>query len=101
MLLSGSHDPITPPSYALLALESLPESKNYVIDGFGHGASLHSACGRQLVVDHISDPDANLDTRCIDDHIIPFGGSTTPGAESSLNFDALSFNFFSTKQIMN
>ena len=91
--MSGRLDPITPPSFATLAHQSLEQSANLVIEGFGHGASVHSECGRKLVLEHLTNPEAALDTDCLGDYEIPFESLTfSSRAGSRLVFDTLTLD---------
>lgn len=48
LLLSGSHDPVTPPSQAALAAKTLSKSKHIIVNGMGHIVS-HQPCARRVV----------------------------------------------------
>jgi pimeloyl-ACP methyl ester carboxylesterase len=48
LLLSGGHDPVTPPSQGALAAKTLSASKHIVVDGAGHIVSPHP-CVRRIV----------------------------------------------------
>ncbi len=48
LLLSGSHDPVTPPSQAELASKTLSQHKHIVVTGIGHIVSRHT-CIRRIV----------------------------------------------------
>ena len=53
LLLSGSHDPVTPPSRAALAAKSLSKSKHIVVNGMGHIVS-HQPCARRIVAKFVT-----------------------------------------------
>ena len=53
LLLSGSHDPVTPPSQAALAAKTLSQSKHIVVNGMGHIVS-HQSCARRIVAKFIA-----------------------------------------------
>ncbi|MCU0499842.1 MAG: alpha/beta hydrolase [Anaerolineae bacterium] len=65
LMLSGRLDPITPPRYGDLALETLSNAYHYVLPYSGH--SLHAdRCGRLIARDFIDTPTAAPDTSCIE-----------------------------------
>lgn len=65
LLMSGDFDPITPPSYADAAAETLPNSYNLVFPLGGHGAFFET-CGMQIALEFLNNPSAQPDTTCID-----------------------------------
>lgn len=66
LLLSGHFDPITPPSFAAQAAETL--SMPYqVVDPYGsHGIAFMDACVNQIIGDFLNDPESMPDTGCLD-----------------------------------
>ena len=48
LLLSGSRDPVTPPSQAILAAKTLSQQKQIVVNGMGHIVSVHP-CVRRIL----------------------------------------------------
>ena len=48
LLLSGSRDPVTPPSQAILAAKTLSQHKQIVVNGMGHIVSVHP-CVRRIL----------------------------------------------------
>ena len=48
LLLSGNHDPVTPPSQANLAAKTLSQHKQIVVMGMGHIVSIHPCVRRVL-----------------------------------------------------
>ena len=48
LLLSGTLDPVTPPSQGALAAKTLGQSKHVVVSGMGHIISVHP-CARRLM----------------------------------------------------
>ncbi|MEQ8857677.1 MAG: alpha/beta hydrolase [Pseudomonadales bacterium] len=66
LLLSGEHDPITPPEYAERAARSLPASLQVVAPGQGHGV-IARGCVPNLVADFIDSGSLeNLDSACVE-----------------------------------
>jgi hypothetical protein len=76
LLLSGEADPVTPPSWAAIAAETLPRSRQLTLAGQGHG-TLGRGCMPRVVADFLggagqaepTDP-ARLDVACLD-HVKP------------------------------
>lgn len=67
LLLSGSADPVTPPTYAERVAATLPNSRHLVVDGFGHGV-IGYGCMPRLVAQFIRDGNAAaIDTTCLDE----------------------------------
>lgn len=62
LLLAGEFDPVTPVAQTELAADGLSESQTYVFPGFGHGVSLASECGGQMVREFLRD--ATADSTC-------------------------------------
>lgn len=75
LLASGSIDPITPPSFGEVAAASLTDREVVVLADSGHGATLQSPCGMQILVDFLTDPSAAPDTGCAasitTDYVLP------------------------------
>ena len=65
LLLSGNFDPITPPSYAEMADETLSASYSYVLPHVGHGVLRSDDCGLQIALEFISKPEIEPDSSCI------------------------------------
>jgi len=71
LLLSGEADPVTPPSWAAVAAETLPRSRQLTLAGQGHG-TLSRGCMPRVVADFLgaagqaepADP-ATLDVACL------------------------------------
>jgi pimeloyl-ACP methyl ester carboxylesterase len=65
LLLSGELDPATPPKWADLAAETLPNSVRFVVPGVGHGATAEG-CVPQLIEQFIEKKDPKkLDASCL------------------------------------
>jgi pimeloyl-ACP methyl ester carboxylesterase len=66
LLLSGEHDPITPPRYAEALAAELPRARHLVAPGQGHGV-VARGCIPQLIEDFLaSGSAAGLDAGCLD-----------------------------------
>lgn len=64
LVLSGEHDPITPPEYGAAVAAGLPNSLHIVAPGQGHGV-IARGCIPRLVTDFVSDPNvATVDDSC-------------------------------------
>lgn len=55
LLMSGEFDPITPPSFADVVAENLPNGINLTFNAGGHGMFL-SPCGLEVMVDFMENP---------------------------------------------
>jgi pimeloyl-ACP methyl ester carboxylesterase len=65
LLLSGELDPATPPKWADLAAQTLPNSVRFVVPGVGHGATAEG-CVPQLIEKFLEKKDPkNLDASCL------------------------------------
>ncbi len=73
LLLSGSADPITPPSYADLAAVELSNARHLVGDLQGHGM-LATGCMPKIIGSFVAAADpASADVSCLDDaFVMPF-----------------------------
>jgi pimeloyl-ACP methyl ester carboxylesterase len=80
LLLSGEHDPVTPPRYGEQALAGYANGRHLVARGTGHNV-LPVGCMPRLLADFLEDADAKgLDAECLDDlgDTPPFTGSYGP-----------------------
>ncbi len=67
LLLSGGADPVTPPDYAAIVAETLPNSRHLVVPGYGHGV-VAVGCMPRVVAQFIRDGNADaLDTACLEE----------------------------------
>lgn len=66
LVLAGSFDPITPPSYAKQVADHLSNSHFFEFPTEGHGEIAH-ACGAALASAFFNDPSRRPDGSCIDD----------------------------------
>lgn len=67
LLITGDYDPITPPAYARLAMETLPNSTLVVVPGEGHAAIPTRECTQDLAARFLADPGKALGTECMAD----------------------------------
>ncbi|HLF27446.1 MAG TPA: alpha/beta fold hydrolase [Anaerolineae bacterium] len=65
LVLGGGFDPITPPSWAQLAAQTLSNSFYFEFPTAGHGSSLTEECPRSLVLAFLEDPTTQPDAACI------------------------------------
>lgn len=65
LLLSGNFDPITPPSYAEQADETLSVAYNYVLPHVGHGVLRSDDCAIEIALEFIDAPLREPDSGCI------------------------------------
>ena len=56
LVMSGSYDPITPPSFGELAAKNLTRSQFQLVQGSGHGTWLAGDCPKQKIVQFFDDP---------------------------------------------
>lgn len=80
LLLSGEHDPVTPPRYGEQALAGYPNGRHLVARGAGHNV-LPVGCMPRLFARFLDTADAKgLDASCLDDlgDTPPFTGSYGP-----------------------
>mgnify|MGYP001794411463 CR=1 FL=1 len=68
LVAAGTIDPITPPSFGQAILPSLPNAQYVEFPATGHGALLsqHPGCGGELWLQFVKDPNAPLETSCVD-----------------------------------
>lgn len=65
LILGGAFDPITPPSYAELALETLPNGVSVTFANGSHAPlSTSGPCGFGIVSSFLDDPAAKVDASC-------------------------------------
>ncbi len=72
LLLSGALDPVTPPRWAELAAETLPNSTRVIVPNTGHG-TLAIDCVSDQIVEFIARADTSaVDASCVEDIERPF-----------------------------
>jgi pimeloyl-ACP methyl ester carboxylesterase len=68
LVLAGDYDPITPPSDAQLAAETLSYSYYFEFPGHGHGITDSDECAQIVIAQFIADPTVEPDGSCIGDY---------------------------------
>lgn len=66
LVVGGTNDTQTSWKWSGLAAETLTNARLLILPNSGHGASLYSACGRDINAKFILDPAADLDFSCAD-----------------------------------
>lgn len=67
LILSGEHDPITPPAWGEAVLQGLGNARHIIAPGQGHG-TIARGCMPRLIDEFIESADPqSLDTQCIED----------------------------------
>lgn len=66
IVMSGEYDPITPPTWALQAAETLSQHYYYEVKGVGHGAGRSSECANSIAVAFVNDPTREPDSSCLE-----------------------------------
>jgi pimeloyl-ACP methyl ester carboxylesterase len=66
LLLSGALDPVTPPHRAAAAARHMAHARQVVVGNAGHGVS-QLGCAPRLLRTFLDRPEAQLDTRCLDE----------------------------------
>jgi len=69
LLLSGDLDPVTPPTWAALAAETLSQSAHYTFMGYGHALSGDHPCIVALAQDFLAAPESLPQPRCPDEMV--------------------------------
>jgi len=67
LVLAGDYDPITPPTDAQLAAETLSTSYYFEFPGYGHGITDAGDCAKQIIADFLAEPFTEPDGSCIGD----------------------------------
>jgi pimeloyl-ACP methyl ester carboxylesterase len=71
LLLNGTLDGVTPPSWAEAATEGLTNSQLVLVPGAGHDVIRWSDCALRVMTDFLESPDAELQTGCIAEMTVP------------------------------
>jgi pimeloyl-ACP methyl ester carboxylesterase len=66
LLLSGELDPVTPPSFAELTMQTLSNSQHLIAKGQGHNV-FPLGCMPDIMTDFIQEPENELDIECMND----------------------------------
>ena len=72
LVIGGTNDTQTSWTWSGLAAETLTNARLLILPNSGHGASLYSACGRDINAKFILDPSAHLDFSCAVDLLPQF-----------------------------
>lgn len=72
LLLSGAVDPVTPPRWAELAAETLPNSIHVIVPNTGHGTMMIDCLPVQIAAFIASADPSTVDGSCVDDIERPF-----------------------------
>jgi pimeloyl-ACP methyl ester carboxylesterase len=72
LILAGEYDPVTPPSWALLAAETLPNHIYVELPRGGHALTDIDECISAITLAFLADPTQEPDTGCIVDAVRPF-----------------------------
>ena len=64
LLLTGSLDAATPPSWAYQAAKTLTHSTVVTLRGLGHDTLLHSSCAASILNAFVTEPTESVDTGC-------------------------------------
>lgn len=67
LVLTGDYDPITPPSDAQIAAETLSNSYYFEFPGHGHGIVDTGDCANSIIAQFLEDPDNEPDGSCLAD----------------------------------
>lgn len=65
LLISGQFDPITPPTFAESALQTLGQGRHVVFPTGGHGETGDSGCGADMARAFFDAPGEAVDTSCV------------------------------------
>lgn len=68
LVLAGAYDPITPPSDAQLAVETLRNSYYFEFPAHGHGITDADECAQIVIAQFLDDPTTEPDASCIDEY---------------------------------
>jgi pimeloyl-ACP methyl ester carboxylesterase len=71
LVFAGRYDPITPPSWGMLAAETLTNSYFYEFPANGHGVMRDNTCGLDIGLQFINDPLTPPDATCLEAEIPP------------------------------
>lgn len=92
LVMAGEYDPITPPSWALRAAETLDNSYVFEYPGVGHGASIVEGCPIDMMVAFLDDPSSPPDDACIAEMDGP--RFTVPGGSQAVEMEPFSSEIF-------
>jgi len=66
LVLAGTADAVTPPTFSIHATETLSHSQYAEFEGFGHGLLGRNECIDQITLDFLNNPNETADQSCID-----------------------------------
>jgi pimeloyl-ACP methyl ester carboxylesterase len=72
LILAGEYDPVTPPSWARLAAETLPNHFYVELPRGGHALTDTGECMSEIILAFLADPIQEPDLDCIADEVRPF-----------------------------
>ena len=64
LIFANRYDPVTPPEYGTLFMETLSQGQLLILDESGHGAG-NQDCKDQVMAAFMDDPEGTLDTSCL------------------------------------
>jgi pimeloyl-ACP methyl ester carboxylesterase len=67
LIMAGSWDPVTPPEWGRMAAETLSNHFFYEFSGLSHGILRSNACGLEIGIQFLNDPDSEPDSACMGD----------------------------------
>lgn len=72
LILAGEYDPVTPPAWARLAAQTLPNHVYVELPRGGHGLTTADDCITRIILAFLERPTQALRTRCIQRAVRPF-----------------------------
>jgi len=92
LVVAGEYDPITPPSWGVLAAETLDTSYFYEFAGLGHGVTTADECAQGIALEFLADPTSEPNGSCV----ATLGGPEfyIPGAPVQVTLVAFEVDFF-------
>jgi hypothetical protein len=67
LVTAGQYDPITPPRWASMVADSLPNSYYYEFPGQGHGVTVEDFCAAEMALAFVDMPQQRPDSSCMAD----------------------------------
>lgn len=64
IIMVNQYDPVTPPEYGHIFMQTLSKGQLFILDEGGHGGG-NTACRNQVMIDFMDDPHAELDISCL------------------------------------
>lgn len=72
LILAGQYDPVTPPAWARLAAETLPNHHYVELPRGGHALTGVDECITEIILAFLTDPAQEPDVRCVAGAVRPF-----------------------------